>query len=339
MKKVAVLGLSMGNAWAKAAVDLPNAELVMVYDPAYNENPRIKRDYFKEKKIHVAASEEEVYQSDADVIVVASPDHFHTEQSVKALHAGKHVVCEKPLAPCVADCRKIITAVRETGKFFMTGQVCRYAPGFRTAKKLLESGRIGDLVYLESEYAHDYHLAPGYKDWRKDPAVRREGFLGGGCHALDLTRWLAGNPLEVSCFMNHKYMPDWPTNDTGVAIMKFPNQVIGRVFVSIGVKRPYTMRTCIYGTRGTIICDNTSPSIRISEENLYDTTHSNQFCEIPVNVASHDVFSELKEFIDCIEQGKQTETDVLEGTRTVAFAEAAIRSAETGAIVKPEMDF
>ena len=339
MKKVAVMGLSMGNAWAKAAVELPNMELCMVYDPAFNENPGINRDYFQEKKIPVAASEEEVYASDADIIVVASPDHFHAEQSVKALRAGKHVVCEKPLAPTVADCRKIIAAVRETGKFFMTGQVCRYAPGFRTAKLLLENGRIGDLVYVESEYAHDYHYAPGYNNWRKDPAVRREGFLGGGCHALDLTRWLAGNPLEVSCFMNHKYMPDWPTNDTGIAIMKFPNNVIGKVFVSIGVKRSYTMRTCIYGTKGTIICDNTSRKIQIGEAFLFDTAGNNTFCEIPVSVAGHNVEAELKEFVECIEQGKPSPTDVYEGTRTVAFAEAAIHSAKLGTIVKPEMDF
>ena len=339
MQKVAVMGLSMGNAWAKAAVELPNAELSMVYDPAFNENPRIQRGYFLERNIPVAAAAEDVYSSDADVVVVASPDHFHAEQSIRALRAGKHVVCEKPLAPSVADCRRIIAAVRETGRFFVTGQVCRYAPGFRTAKALLDSGRIGSLVYLESEYAHDYHYSPGYKDWRKDPAVRREGFLGGGCHALDLTRWLAGNPLEVSCFMNHKFMPDWPTNDTGVAIVKFPEGVIGRVFVSIGVKRAYTMRTCIYGTKGTIICDNTSPSIQLCEEPLWENSHDNGFCQIPVQVASHNVSAELKEFIDGVEQGRQTPTDVLEGTRTVAFAEAAIRSAELGQTVRPDQDF
>ena len=53
MMKVAVMGLNMGHAWAKAAVDLPNTELCMVYDPAFNENPQINRDYFRKKRFRL----------------------------------------------------------------------------------------------------------------------------------------------------------------------------------------------------------------------------------------------------------------------------------------------
>jgi predicted dehydrogenase len=276
---------------------------------------------------------EELCATDADIVIVATPDHVHVEQCVMALEAGKHVICEKPLAPTVADCRIIIDAVNRSGKFFMTGQVCRYAPGFRAAKKLYESGRIGDLVYIESEYAHDYDKARGFKNWRMDPEIKREGFLGGGCHALDLVRWIAGNPIEVFSYMNHKILTDWPTCDTGVAVAKFPNDVIGRIFVSTGIKRPYTMRTVLYGTRGTIICDNTSPSIQIAEKDLEDATGKLDFNTIPVNIASHNVASELKDFVEALKENRQCPTDVWQGTRTVAFAEAALRSARSG---KPE---
>ena len=120
MQKVAILGLGMGGSWAKAAVDLPITDLTMVYDPAYGENPRIDTNFYESKNIHVAKSEDEIYASDANIVIVASPDHFHAEQSVKALLAGKHVACEKPLAPTLDDCKKIIAAVRKSGKFFMT---------------------------------------------------------------------------------------------------------------------------------------------------------------------------------------------------------------------------
>lgn len=338
--KVAVAGLKMGNSWAQAALELPNAELVMVYDPNFDKLHEITRKRYTvdNPSVRVAEKEEELYESNADIIVVASPDHFHADQCVKALRASKHVACEKPLAPTLEECRKIIAAVKETGKRFMTGQVCRYAPGFRTAKTLVEQGRIGDLVYIESEYAHDYHRSPGFNNWRKDPAIKRQGFLGGGCHALDLTRFIAGDPLEVSCFMNHKFMPDWPCPDTGVAIAKFPNDVIGRVFVSIGVQRPYTMRTCIYGTAGTIICDNTSPEIQISESCLYTATGKPEFNKIPVAIANHNVTSELKEFMEYLDKGENCPTDVYQGSRTVAFAQAAIESAATGKIVTPDYD-
>ena len=121
--KVAVLGLGMGLAWAKAAVDLPQTELTMVFDPSYDRNDRIDKKFYMENNVRIASSEDELIQSDADVIVVASPDHFHAEQSIKALRAGKHVVCEKPLATTVDECYRIAEAVKESGRSFMTGQV------------------------------------------------------------------------------------------------------------------------------------------------------------------------------------------------------------------------
>ena len=332
--KVAVIGLKMGDAWARAACDLPATELTIVYDKYFKENEAIGRDFYLDRRIHIAEQEEEIYQSEAEIVVVASPDHFHASQCISALKAEKHVACEKPLAPTVAECREIVYAVRESGKKFMTGQVCRYAPAFKLAKKLIEDGRIGEITSLECEYAHDYTKFPGFQDWRKDPAVGREGFLGGGCHALDLSRWLAGDPEEVFCYMNKKHLPDWPKPDTGIAVAKFPNGVIGRVFVSIGVKRPYTMRTVINGTRGTIICDNTSDFLQISEESIYDTARKLAFQQIPVLVSSHNVRSELAEFASDILSGEECRTNEIQGLKTVAFAEAAIESNRTGRPVR-----
>lgn len=330
MYKVAVIGLGMGSRWALAVKELPNTQLVMVYDKYFEENANIPREWCTGPDVTVAREEDEIYRSDADIVIVASPDNFHREQCVKALHAGKHVICEKPLALSLEDCRQIIAAVKASGRQFMTGQVCRYAPGFRTAKALVDAGRIGRLVYLESEYAHDYEFAKGYREWRKDPAIQRQGFLGGGCHALDLTRWLAGDPTEVFCYMNHIFMPDWPTPDTGVAIAKFPNEVLGRIFVSIGVKRPYTMRTVIYGTEGTIVCDNTSDHIQFCEKTMREPTGTIAFADIPVAIANHNVTSELKDFVAALDADVPCATDVYQGTRTVAFADAAIRSAASG---------
>ena len=332
--KVAVIGLKMGNAWARAARELPTTELVMVYDKFFNENTAIDHKFYLDNNIPLAGKEEDIYNSDADIVVVATPDHFHTDQCIAALKAGKHVACEKPLASTVAECLKIAAAVKESGKMFMTGQVCRYAPAFKLAKKLLNEGRIGELVSLECEYAHDYTKYPGFNNWRKDPAIGREGFLGGGCHALDLARWLAGDPEEVFCYMNKKHMPDWPKPDTGFAVAKFPAGVIGRVFVSIGVKRPYTTRTVINGTKGTIICDNTSDTLQISEESVYSSAGKVEFQQIPVLVSSHNVRSELAEFASCILAGQECPTNVIQGLKTVAFAEAAIESNLTGKAVK-----
>ena len=87
--KVAVIGLKMGHAWALAAHELPNTELSLVYDKFYNENTDIYHPFYEEKKIRIAQTEQEVYDSDVDIIVVATPDHFHAEQAIKALAQRK----------------------------------------------------------------------------------------------------------------------------------------------------------------------------------------------------------------------------------------------------------
>lgn len=333
-----VIALGMGDAWAKAAHTLENTKLAMVYDPNFETYDRIDREFYKKSGAIIAQSEDEIYQAGLDIIVVASPDHFHAEQCVKALKSGAHVACEKPLAPTVADCKKIIAAVKQSGKFFMTGQVCRYAPGFILAKRLIDQGRIGKIAFIESEYAHDYTHVGGHNNWRKDPKVKREGIIGGGCHAMDLVRWLAGNPLEVCCYTNRILLAAsaWPTADTGIIIGKFPNNVIGKIFVSVGVKRPYTMRTVICGTQGTIICDNCLDHILIFEQKNIKETGC-KFTNIPVNIASHNVADELREFVAYLDKNKQSPTDVYEGTGTVAFGEAALRSAREGKPVKVEI--
>ena len=205
-------------------------------------------------------------------------------------------------------------------------------------KKLIDDGRIGDIVAIEGSYAHDYTEAEGWETWRKNDKVGRYGFLGGGCHALDLLRYLAGDPQEVMCYMNHKFLPDWSKPDTGVAVAKFPNDVIGRIFVSIGIKAPYTMATTVYGTKGTLRYRDES-CVEICEEAVTKITGKLEYCKIAATGAGHHIKSELAAFIDHLENGTYFPSDIYQGTATVAFAEAAIKSALSGKVEKVVYDF
>ncbi len=332
--QVGILGLRMGSRWADGVSKLKDARLAVVFDPDQEH----ARTVAGPLHAHVAATEDEFFKTDLDVVIVATPDPLHVPQSVRALALGRHVICEKPMAATVKDCQVINAAVRRYKKSFMIGQVCRYVPGFRMAKTLIQEGRIGEIAFIESEYYHDYSRVSGINNWRRDPKVRREGFIGGGCHALDLIRWVAGDPAEVFCYMNQKYLADWPTKDTGVAVMKFPGGVIGKVFVSIGVKAGYSMRTVIHGTKGSIVCDNISSGLT-----LYDTTYRSMTgakpWTIPIAIGQGGsehagVAAEVAEFIECLKAGRRPPTDEVEGTRTIAFGEACLVSARTGKPVK-----
>ena len=225
----------------------------------------------------------------------------------------------------------------------MVGQICRYTPGFLKAKELIDKGEIGDLFFVESEYAHDY--AEITSPWRRDPVRLRHPVLGGGCHAFDLLRWIAGDPYEVTAYANHKMLPDWPVDDCTISILKFPNNVLGKVFVSIGCKRKYTMRSVFYGSKGTIIVDNTSPELTLYRDGLTGNADVDSWIDegtgivIPIDVNNHNATAEVKEFIDIVEHDKPVRTDGIQGASTVAACLAAVESVAAGKPVSIFYDF
>ena len=264
-----------------------------------------------------------------DCVILVTPDQIHREHAVAALEAGYHVLCEKPLAQTVEDCEAMVAAAKKAGKKFMTGQVGRKTPGFIKAKELVDAGEIGELFFVESEYAHDYQFLG--KAWRWDPVNLRYSIIGGGCHAIDLLRWIAGDPEKVMALANRKVLKDWPVDDATIAIMQFPNNVIGKIFCGIGVKRDYTMRTCLYGTKGTIICDNTSPEIKIYRHAVTDNgkhLYPDQLIKVDIN--NHNLGAEVKDMALAIINDTALECDVIEGANTVAVGIAAVESAAQG---------
>lgn len=276
---------------------------------------------------------------EVEAVVVCTPDFVHEEMTEAALKAGKHVMCEKPLALTMEECERICTFEKKYDKKLMVGQICRYAPAFRLTKELIERGEIGELFYVESEYAHDYVNTRGADDWRADPKHPREPYIGGGCHAVDLLRWIAGNPTEVMAYSNKKCLTDWPVNDCTISMLKFPNDVIGKVFVSIGCKRDYTMRSAFYGTKGTIICSNTSEKLTIyktdlekNEKIFENDVHGSKLIpiQLPVEINNHNTGGELEDFTTAILEDKPVPTTAYDGASTVAVCIAAIESAKCG---------
>ena len=260
-----------------------------------------------------------------DIVDVVTSDKAHCPVTLAALDAGCHVMCEKPMSLFTEECTAMVKKAEEKGLLLMVGQVCRCAPGFVKAKELVETGEIGELYFAESEYAHDYTNIKGVDNWRVDPD--REPIIGGACHAIDLLRWIAGDPTDTTAYSNHKVLTDWPVDDTTVAIFRFPDQVIGKVFTSIGCKRNYTMRTVLYGTKGTIIVNNTDPVL-----DLYRLQPDGRsaLTQIPLEINNHNVMEEHRLLREAVLYGTPLVTTGTEGARTVAVCRAVVESAETG---------
>ena len=336
---VGVIGLGMGALHLKGAIEY-GAEIGMICDTNPERLAKIGEENGIAKEKQTTDYHDIVNNKDINVVLIATPDQQHREQVEACLEAGKHIMCEKPLALTREDIEAIVNAVKAHPECkFMIGQICRFTPAFIKAKEYIDNGDIGELYFVESEYAHDYmHMFEANPtNWRSDPT--RNGVVGGGCHAVDLLRWLVGSdPCEIYAHGTHKLLPEVTYDDANLAIMKFPGNVMGKVFVSTGCKRDYTMRTCIYGTKGTLIFDNKSDTMRVylADEHGHGA-HEAQ--EVPVEVNNHNATAEFKEFADCLVSGREITTTVIEGAKTVAACLAIIESSKTGKIVNPNYDF
>jgi len=327
----AVIGCSMGKAHANGVLKTEGACLYAICDI----DPEVLEAAGNELNVSRRFTDyrEMIADPAIDAVIIASPDQLHREMIRDCLAAGKHILCEKPLALTREDIEAIVAMVRASDRKFMVGQICRYTPGFAKAKELVDAGAIGELTFVESEYAHDYTHVFARKNgsWRCDPI--RNGVVGGGCHAVDLLRWIAGNPEEIMAYGVHKTFADLvPYDDTHIAVMKFPNGVAGKVFVSVSCRRDYTMRSVFYGTHGTIIVDNTSPEMTLFHQNEEGRTVTEK---IPLDINNHNAAGEFREFYDVITNDLPVKTTVEEGANTIAACLAIVESANEGRLVHP----
>lgn len=339
--KAAVVGVhGFGANHVKAFAENKDAELVMVCDNVEEYAKECGEAY----GVSWTTNFDDILENDEITAVsLALPDQLHHEFVIRALRAGKDVLCEKPLALKLDECKDMIKVADETGKYLMVGQISRFTPAFAKAKKLIDDGEIGDLFFVESEYAHDYSKME--IPWRKnDPD--RDGMVGGACHAVDLLRWIAGNPTEVFAYANHKVLTDWKSNDCTISVMQFPNDVIGKVFCSTGCKRNYTMRSVFYGTEGTIIVDNKSNTLSLFKNSIEgdDMNYVGEIphgleIKLPVEINNHNIFAEVGEFCSCIAEGRKPILSATEGARTVSVCLAAMESAKERKPITVDYDF
>jgi predicted dehydrogenase len=132
-----------------------------------------------------------------DAIIVATPTKFHQEMACAALTAGKHVLCEKPLARNAEEVESMLATAKSHGRVLKVGFNYRYMPHFAKAKELIDFGEIGPIYYLRCRFGHGGR--PGYeREWHTDQELSGGGvLLEQGIHIIDLVRYLVGEPAEV----------------------------------------------------------------------------------------------------------------------------------------------
>ncbi|MGI4787827.1 MAG: Gfo/Idh/MocA family protein [Janthinobacterium lividum] len=202
----------------------------------------------------VASSLEDILADpNVDALEICTPPHLHPEIVIAAAKAGKHVMCQKPLARTVAECDTMIAAAHDAGTVLFYGETNRTLPAALEAKRVIDAGRIGRLVGIQARFAYWQQGAILNTAWRYDPAVAGGGqLLDSGIHSLALMHVLGGPVEAVSCF-THRFRPEMGGEDTTALSLQFQGGHIGTLFSSqaVGIWVPGPGLT-VFGTEGAL---------------------------------------------------------------------------------------
>jgi predicted dehydrogenase len=189
-------------------------------------------------------------------VFVCSPNHMHKEQVIQAAAAGKHVLCEKPLAHSAADCRAMIDACRKAGVKLAVGFHLRHNPVHSAARDIVKSGILGQLQLAEVQYMHVTTGAAAGRPsapWRRDPKLAGGGsFLSTGSHALDLLRFVLQREVsQLSAMADDAWRASGVERLIQVSLLLEGNLI---ATLSAGPMKYPQNQLILYGSSATLRC-------------------------------------------------------------------------------------
>jgi glucose-fructose oxidoreductase len=297
-----------------------NSTLTAVVSSDRAKRTAIARKYRLEHAFSYDEYEDCLRQVDA--VYIALPNSMHAEYTMRAARAGVHVLCEKPLAVTVDECRQMIKACRSARVKLMVAYRLHFEALNLAAVELARTGRLGELKYFNSSFS--------MKVRRGDIRTRR-AFGGGtlydiGVYCINAARYLfRGEPTQVSAIsVNSGLASLSEIDETTGAVLRFEDDRIATFVTSFNAADVAAYR--IVGTKGTLHAD---PAYEYAEGLEFTLTIDGKTTR--KKVAKHDQFApQLLYFSDCVLKDRQPEPSGEEGLQDVRIVEALYASAKSG---------
>ena len=282
---------------------------------------------------------------DIDIIDICTPNMYHTPIAIAALEAGKHVICEKPLAPTPNEIRQLIAARDNSGKELMTAQHFRFAGTSQAMKREIDTGTLGDVYHARGWMLrrNAYIATPTF--------VEKKHSGGGACidigvHVLDLTLWLMGNPNPVSVSGTartelarqpgqfSRIGPDvatpkeWDVEEFANAFVRFDNGATLMLEVSWLLHHDTTsedLQVWLYGSKGG--CHY--PSAQFLNSNLETKQHYNRTLKVTADMMEPHAF-ECVEFARALAEGRPSPVPPEQSLQVMRILDGIYRSQDAG---------
>jgi 1,5-anhydro-D-fructose reductase (1,5-anhydro-D-mannitol-forming) len=270
-------------------------------------------------RTHGAAKALDDYQKmladpEVEVVYIATPNALHASQVVAAARAGKHILCDKPLATSVADAERAISECQTAGvRLGITFQT-RNHEGLKEAAELVHSGRLGKPVIAEVQMSAGRNLPKG---WRTEPALAGVGTLNNiGVHCIDILRYLLGSEVaEVTALIDME--PGYEVDTTALVLLRFAGGALG--YANANQSVPYARDDIVvYGSEGRVLARNISRPDRDGTLTISTAEGEREFA-----VNSHEAYLRtVRNFADAVRAGRDPSPSGQDGLRSVEVTSA-----------------
>ena len=274
---------------------------------------------------------------DIDVVINALPNYLHAPVSIQMLKAGKHVLCEKPMAMSVEEAHQMIVASDNSNRKLMIGHMWRFDREVIWLRNLVDSGELGKIFRVKSHEVLVYDVYgqdPSTKSWFVNPELAGGGVMTDmAVHSIDTLRFVLGDtmPTRVSARVG-TYFEDIPVEDTATLMLEFDGDITA--LIEAGWYNLYADElqgyTQVFGTRG--YASAVPAEARLPVQGTWSVIRPS----FPVRTVQEDLGAfraQIDHFLDCIVHDKQPKPGGAEGLLVMRVLEAAYRSAETGKTV------
>ena len=281
-----------------------------------------------------------------DAVSVCVANHAHAELSIAALKAGKHVLCEKPMAVTLAECEAMLEEAEKAGKRLLIGQNQRLAKAHVKAKELLAAGEIGRVVTFRTTFGHGgpetWSITPGSNTWFFDKKRAAMGAMADlGIHKTDMLRYILGQDIVRTTArlltLDKRGADDQliGVDDNAICIYETSGGAFGTMTASWTYYGQEDNSTVLYGTKGIMrIYDDPAHSIVVvpkeGEVKYYDLE------KIQTN-DDQTASGVIDEFVEAVSQNRPSVLDAGDVIRSMKAVFASIRSSEEGRPVDVEL--
>jgi UDP-N-acetyl-2-amino-2-deoxyglucuronate dehydrogenase len=263
-----------------------------------------------------------------EVVSVCSPNGLHAEHSIASLLAGKHVLCEKPMAISAYDCGEMIKAAEKTNKRLFVIKQNRYNPPVAAVKKLIEENKLGKISNVQLSCFWNRNENYYANSWKGTKELDGGTLFTQFSHFVDLLYYLIGDVKDVKAFGgNFQHQNTIEFEDTGVVILKFYNGALGTINYTVNsYQKNMEGSLTIFGDKGTVkiggqyLNELEYQKIEgIEITNLEEGNKANNYGEYQGSMSNHDKVYE--NIVQVLQNGASVTTNMFEGLKTVEIIE------------------